>query len=430
MQPAHNIIPHLQTALTGPLQDIERHILDNQSRIEAWFAQQWKQTPAPFYSSVDLRNAGFKIAPVDTNLFPAGFNNLNPESMPLCIQATQSALDRYEASEKVLIIPENHTRNRAYFASLAALVDILTKAGCDVRIGSLLPDLEHPMEIPINPDKRITLHPLLRTEERVHIENFMPDLIILNNDLTEGIPDLIKGITQPITPSKQLGWWNRSKSAHFEQYHAVAEEFSQAFSLDPWLISPLHRQCGKIDFMNRTGVECLEKNVAALLEEIRKKYAEYRIDQEPFVVIKADSGTYGMGVMIAHSTDDIKTLNRKQRTRMAASKGGQHVTRVILQEGVYTFESVSAEQSVAEPVVYMLNHFVVGGFYRIHKDRGPNENLNAPGMHFEPLAFTRACIAPEPDTSPDAPPNRFYTYGVMARLALVAAAREMQEVSQ
>ena len=33
--------------------------------------------------SVDLRNAGFKLAPVDTNLFPGGFNNLNQDFLPL-----------------------------------------------------------------------------------------------------------------------------------------------------------------------------------------------------------------------------------------------------------------------------------------------------------------------------------------------------------
>jgi hypothetical protein len=103
------------------------------------------------------------------------------------------------------------------------------------------------------------------------------------------------------------------------------------------------------------------------------------------VVIKADAGTYGMGIMTAHSADDVRALNRKQRTRMAASKGGSSVSRVILQEGVYTFETWNG--AVAEPVVYMIDRFVVGGFYRVHTARGANENLNAPGMHFEPLAF-------------------------------------------
>jgi len=50
----------------------------------------------------------------------------------------------------------------------------------------------------------------------------------------------------------------------------------------------------------------------------------------PFVVIKADSGSYGMGVMTVTRGDDIRHLNRKQRTRMAATKEGQKIRRVIL----------------------------------------------------------------------------------------------------
>ena len=57
-------VPHLTTALTGPLQDLESHILANQTEIEHWFRTQWLSSRAPFYSSVDLRNAGFKVAPV------------------------------------------------------------------------------------------------------------------------------------------------------------------------------------------------------------------------------------------------------------------------------------------------------------------------------------------------------------------------------
>jgi len=76
-------VPNLKTALQGPLLHLEEHLLQNQMQVEAWLREQWLETPAPFYASVDLRNAGFKLAPVDTNLFSAGFNNLNPAFMPL-----------------------------------------------------------------------------------------------------------------------------------------------------------------------------------------------------------------------------------------------------------------------------------------------------------------------------------------------------------
>jgi glutamate--cysteine ligase len=109
---------------------------------------------------------------------------------------------------------------------------------------------------------------------------------------------------------------------------------------------------------------------------------------------------------------------------MARGKEGFTVTEALVQEGVYSFETW--EQAVAEPVVYMIDRYVVGGFYRVHAGRGVDENLNAPGMAFQPLAFAESCIRPDRSKSPDACPNRFYAYGVIARLALVAAAREIE----
>ena len=76
----------------------------------------------------------------------------------------------------------------------------------------------------------------------------------------------------------------------------------------------------------------------------------------------------------------------------------------------------------------MIDHNVVGGFYRVHARRAANENLNAPGMRFERLAFDECCISPDKGRSPDAHSNRFYTYGVIARLALLAAARETRNL--
>ncbi len=134
-------VPHLTTVLTGPLQTLETKLLENQVSIEQWFRSHWRETPAPFYCSVDLRNSGFKLAPVDTNLFPAGFNNLNPAFRPLCVQAVQSAIERAcPQARDVVVVPENHTRNMFYFESLAVLTEILTLAGLNVRIGSLMPD--------------------------------------------------------------------------------------------------------------------------------------------------------------------------------------------------------------------------------------------------------------------------------------------------
>ena len=419
-------VPHLTTALSGPLLQLEQTLLDRAADIEAWFRASFRETPAPFYCSVDLRNAGFKLAPVDTNLFPAGFNNLNPAFEALCIQALQIAIERVCPTAKgVLLVPENHTRNKFYLENIATLHGLIRKAGFNVHIGSLLPDLKAPQQIRLDSGRELTLEPLEREGQALKVDGFTPCSVLLNNDLSGGIPEILKGIEQPFMPPLALGWHARLKSQHFALYREVTTEFGELLDLDPWLVDPLFRNCGEINFMKREGEECLVANVELLLADVRAKYAEYGVKEKPFAIVKAEAGTYGMGVMTVHSADDVRNLNRDARKKMAATKEGKEVTGAIIQEGVYTYETWGEDRATAEPVVYMIDHHVVGGFYRVHGGRSNQESLNAPGAHFQMLAFEAACSHPDPTCGPHEHPNRFYAYGVVARLALLAAAREI-----
>lgn len=428
MQNNYDETPHLTTALVGPLQLLEKRILEMQSEIETWFQSQWLKTPAPIYGSVDLRNSGFKLAPVDMNLFPAGFNNLNPAFLPLCVDAVKLAITQaLPKAKKILLLPENHTRNLFYWENIRTLLHLLEQAGFDARIGTLLPEFTPPNDIELRDGAKVRLETITRQDNKIGLVGFVPDAILLNNDLSDGIPDILKNLDQPLMPPAELGWNQRLKSGHFQHYENVCHEFSALIQMDPWLIAPLFRHCGEVDFMQREGEVCLANNVSKLLTAVQKKYDEYGITCQPYIVIKADAGTYGMAVMMVKNVEELTSLNRKQRTAMSKSKGGQPVRRVIIQEGVYTFETWGKDNAVAEPVVYMFGQRVVGGFYRVHKDRGVDENLNSPGMHFEPLAFVKPCHEPQHDKNHDECQNRFYAYGVIARLSMLAAAREMQE---
>jgi len=421
-------VPNLTTSLNGPLQAIEARLLDRQMEIEQWFRNQWLETPPPFYGSVDLRNAGFKLAPVDTNLFPAGFNNLNPEFQPLCIQAIQAAVERFcPKACGILVIPESHTRNTYYLENLAGLVNLLELSGFQANVGTLIPEIISPQTLDLPSGRQITLNPLTRDGNKLSIGTHTPCFILLNNDLSSGVPDILKNLDQPVAPPTAMGWVTRRKSRHFALYSEAVQEFAALIDLDPWLIDPASRQCGKIDFQKREGEECLAHYVEEVLTEVRAKYREHGVSETPFAIIKADAGTYGMNVMSVRSPEEAVALNRKQRTKMARGKEGLAVTEVLVQEGVHTFETW--EEAYAEPVVYMIDRYVVGGFYRVHAERGKDENLNAPGMTFRPLAFTESCIRPDHNRAPDASPNRFYAYGVIARLALVAAAREIRDAT-
>jgi glutamate--cysteine ligase len=421
------MVPHLITALTGPINELEQRILESMPAIERWFRLEWMEHTPPFYSSVDVRNAGFKLAPVDTNLFPGGWNNLTPEMLPLAVQAAMAAIEKIcPEAKNLLLIPEKHTRNTFYLANVQRLTQIFHQAGLNVRLGSLDEAIAAPTTVPLPDGSELTLEPLQRQRGRLGLKDFDPCTILLNNDLSSGLPKVLDNLhEQYLLPPLHAGWAVRRKSNHFQSYEEVAKKFAKLLGMDPWLINPMFAQCGKVDFAEGSGLECVQGHAETLLAKIRRKYKEYGINEKPFVVVKADNGTYGMGIMTVRDAKELDELNRRTRNKMSVVKEGQAVNEVIIQEGVPTYERMN--DAVAEPVVYMIDRYVVGGFYRVHAERGIDENLNAPGAAFVPLAFAESNQLPKPGVKPGASaPNRFYMYGVIARLAMLAASYELE----
>ncbi len=391
-------------------ENIHENVIDHHQQIESWFRNQWLKYPAPFYSSIDIRNSGFKISPVDTNLFPAGFNNLNKDFESLYVTAVKHSLDSLKTKiEKILIIPESHTRNIHYLESLNYLSLLIKKSGYDVKVSK--PGIDE--------------NKFKNTNSILEYDGFIPDAILLNNDLSSGIPDFLNNIKQIVLPSKNIGWTRRSKSDHFKYYSDVCTNFSKLLKIDPWLIEPEFRNCGEINFKTKQGEDCLIYHAEKLFSIITEKYKMYDIEEKPYIIIKADAGTYGMGVISVNSIDQIKNLNRKQRNKMSSTKGTVKPDSVILQEGVFSFEEIKNTNSVAEPVIYSFSNFLIGGFYRAHDNKANNENLNSPGMIFHPIPLNDICISPDISLPVDSQINKYYVYGVIARLAILAAAKEI-----
>ena len=414
------MVPHLITALNGPINELEQRVLDSMPAIERWFRLEWMEHTPPFYTSVDVRNSGFKLAPVDTNLFPSGWNNLTPEMLPLAVQAAMAAIEKIcPEARNLLVVPENHTHNTFYLSNLLQLKRIFHQAGLNVRFGSLNPDIKEPTAFDVPNGEAITIEPLIRSDKRLGLKDFDPCTILLNNDLSAGIPGMLEDLhEQFLLPPLHAGWSLRRKSRHFQAYEEVAKRFGKLLGMDPWLINPMYAKCGEVDFAAGVGMDSLSSNVDALLTKIRRKYKEYGINDKPFVIVKADNGNCGMGIMTVRDVKDLDRQNIK-------AQEGLTLTEVIVQEGVLTNERVN--DAVAEPVVYMMDRFVVGGFYRVHAERAVDESLNAPGASFVPLAFADSSRLPQPGRKPgSSSPNRFYMYGVIARLAMLAASYELE----
>ncbi len=331
-----------------------------------------------------------------------GWNNLTPEMLPLAVQAAMAAIEKIcPEARNLLVVPENHTRNSFYLSNVLQLRRIFNQAGLNVRFGSLSPDIKEPTTLDLPTGESITIEPLIRTDRRLGLKDFDPCTILLNNDLSAGIPGILEDLNeQYLLPPNHASWSVRRKSRHAKAYEEVSKRFGKLLGIDPWLINPMFEKCSEVNIAEGGGMECLTSNVDALLNKIRRKYKEYGINEKPFVIVKA-------------------------KNKMSTTKDGQPLTEVIIQEGVLTNERV--QDAVAEPVVYMMDRYVVGGFYRVHPDRGIDENLNAPGASFVPLAFADSGRLPQPGEKPgSSSPNRFYMYGVIGRLAMLAASYELE----
>jgi glutamate--cysteine ligase len=389
--------------------------------IEQWFSQQRRVAPPFITSSVDLRHSGLRLAPVDTNLYPAGFNNLSPAALARSARFIRHlAVERFPQARRVLIIPENHTRNMGYLENLSAMLDIFAAAGLETQLGSLAALPGEPIALETPSGIHLTEHPLTREGGTLRLENgFTPDVIVMNNDMTSGEPDILHNITQPVLPPTSLGWWQRRKSIHFAAYRELIADFGATFAIDPWLLSADFTRCGIVDFKERTGLDYIAREIETMLARAREKHRQYGINEAPYAYIKADSGTYGMGIMTVHAPEDVLELNKKERNKMQIIKEGARNAEVIIQEGIPTIDRVDGKP--AEPMVYMIDGIPVGGMYRVNGNRDALGNLNASGME-----FTGMCDESEDECGRwrSVRDCHFRSFGIVAAIAALAAGRE------
>ena len=126
----------------------------------------------------DLRNAGFKLAPVDTNLFPGGFNNLNRR----CFRSRAGdpgAVERVCADARGVLLIRKTTRGTRTICRTSPR----WQGSCS------RPDAVRMVAAPGPRAREIDLPPAMLTLEpscggRAWARRFRPCMVLLNNDLS------------------------------------------------------------------------------------------------------------------------------------------------------------------------------------------------------------------------------------------------------
>lgn len=406
---------------------LEQKIRTHKDTIDAWFYKHAEGLSDPIYASVDLRNAGFKIAPIDTNLFPAGWNNLCHNYAKKAGELFREHIRKYyPETHKILIVPENHSKNTYYLANIRRLQQILEENGFEVVIGTLREDVETSITLETAEHTEITQHKIHNKDGLLIAGDFDADIYLLNNDLSSGIPDILKNLKKPLIPSPLSGWHTRRKSDHFKSYDILSQNFASAIDIDSWLICTYFNKVEGVDFATKEGLNNIAEVTETILQKTQKKYDEYGITEKPYVFIKNEVGTYGMAAMTAENPDDILNMNRKQRNSMNVGKENIKVNHVIIQEGIQTVDQFEGKS--AEPVMYLVNNQVAGGFLRLHEAKGTRDNLNSPGMR-----FIKMCLHEMKNYKNTYDPKCdlaciFDVFTVLAKLASIAAGYEIKQL--
>ena len=347
--------------------------------ISMWMKKKRNEVPIPIYGSVDVRDAGWKVGVVDANHFPAGFNNVAKENFNELSQLFREHISRnHPTCSWIHILPESHTRNQAYVENIATIKDMIEHAGFRCTVGSLALN-EFPALNGIS-------GPLVLSAVRINdadvitVNGDEPDLILLNNDLTEG---LIPGISPTkTTPPPHMGWYRRRKSHHYQALRPYVTEMANILGIDPWLLMP---EWFVSEDKCLTEDPCkirLAAEIDEFLEKLRTKYNSLGIKREPTAVIKNDSGTYGLGVMMLTSGKDILNLSNRKANQLRYAKGGAQVENYLIQEGIPT-ALTSQQGETLEPVIYLVDGEAASWFYRINAKKSDMDNLNSPSARFE-----------------------------------------------
>ena len=393
---------------------LHKKIVKHYDEIKSWFNKKNKNLTFPFYSSFDLRDSSIKISPVDANLFPAGFNNIceidRENIIPICKSYLQV---NFPNAENIILLAEEHTKNPFYWDNIYSLKTLLEKSGMSS------------VQVCV-PGKNIREDTVLTTARGFPIEISLlkhkvnkTDLIISNNDFSV---DYQLHLSVPITPPISAGWSVRRKHSFFQKYNILATEFANLIQVEPKLLTIKTKRFTDFQINDPKCLKKLKEEVSLFLSELESIYRNtlYKNHkQKPFVFLKNNAGTYGLGMTTINSPSDIESWNYKIKKKMKATKGGGKVTELIIQEGIAS--NLKREGVVAEPVIYFIGAHLAGGFLRTHKEKGTRDNLNSPGAVYRALCVSDLEIEVEGKPMEN-------VYGWIAYLGVLASAWELQSL--
>lgn len=403
-------------------QKIHQQIIENCDELNEWFKSKTRDLKFSIYTSYDIRDSGWKVSPVDANIFPAGFNNIcdvdKEAAGPVMSEYLQQTYGKIPAN--IALLTEEHTSNLYYWDNVYAIRTLLESTGSKVTVCIARPMAE-PLQLQSAAGHSVTIYSAESKAGKVIVNGIVADLVVSNNDFSVSYQDWIAGMKTPINPPYAVGWHSRKKSTFFTLYNELSAEFARKIKMPEVHFQVATEVFENFDANDVDRRQALADRVDQFLRKTQSRYKELNISDEPFCFLKNNSGTYGLAVLRVKSAQQILEWSAKDRKKMKAAKGGREVSEVIIQEGIHT--RIRTDDGItAEPCIYMIGEQLVGGFLRSHSEKGSDENLNSPGAIFKKL-----CMADLQHDMSDCPLEN--VYGWVSKLAAISVAQELKQVN-
>lgn len=414
--------------LNGLLFEFEQKIFDVMFVIECWFRFEWQEYILLFYCLVDLCNVGFKLVFVDVNLFFGVFNNLLFEVLLFVVQVVMVVIEKICLDVKNLfVIFELLICNVFYLENVVCFVMIMCQVGLNVCFGLFDLSIIDMMLIMLVDGQKIVFELFECLQCCFGLKNFDLCLILLNNDLLVGILVVLENLyEQYLLLLLYVGWVVCCKLMYFLCYDDVVKKFVKMVGVDLWMVNLYFVYVEGVDWQVYEGEQVFVDVIDGVLKKIVCKYCEYGISEKLYVVVKVDVGIVGCGVMIVYDVVEIGCMMKVECVQMVELKVGFVVCDVIVQEGVYMFECVGDE--VVELVVYMIDCYVVGGFYCMYGGCECDQNLNVLGMYYVLFGFEYIVLLDVGVKLGVVLLNCFYMYGVVVWLLLIVLLIELEKI--
>ncbi len=403
----------------GLKENLHSVFLNKETQIQEWFLKKIESKDYPFYCSFDIRESNNKLAPVDANLFPAGFNNICEDDRNTMGDLLKKCTEFKKLDLKnVAIFCEEHTGNLYYWDNVGALISLFKAEGVTPFV--VLPSLNSEIKtIESASGIKIKINKVKVTEEGgALVDGTRVDFIVINNDLSTAFDSWIKDVKVSQFPPLKMGWHKRRKHAFFKIYNELVNDFSKVIGLDPFHLRVETYNYDKFDIEDKKSLAKLSDEIVSFKNKLNKEYKEHNVREEPYFFVKNSFGTYGIGVIEVKSAQDVLNWNYKARKKMKATKGGGRFNSVIIQEGIPT--SLKVNEVPAEAVIYLLGCGLAGGFLRTHERKSGQDSLNAPGAVFQRMCFSDYEFQKESKMFEN-------VYGIIARLGALALSIEIEQ---